>query len=67
MSEVKHPDVVVRLAGQDGNVFNLIGLVSKALRRAGLAAEVNTFQSEVMSSGSYDEALQCMMKWVTVK
>lgn len=33
-SEVKFPDISVKLVGEDGNVFNLIGLVTKALTSA---------------------------------
>ena len=33
MSEIKKPKV--KLIGEDGNVFNLMGLCVKALRKAG--------------------------------
>ena len=32
---IKHPDISVQLVGQDGNVFNLMGIVSRALRTNG--------------------------------
>lgn len=64
---VKFPDVHVQLSGEDGNVFSIIGRVSQALRRAGCApSEIETFQKQVQSSQSYDEALWVVMQWVSV-
>jgi hypothetical protein len=62
MNQPKHPDIEVTLTGQDGNVFNLMGIVSKALP----AHEVYEFRADVMSAQSYDEALRKMMEWVVV-
>ena len=63
---VKHPDISVQLTGQDGNVFNLMGIVIRALRNNGFGDEVDDFISEVTSSKSYHEALAVMMQWVDV-
>ena len=63
---VKHPDISVQLTGQDGNVFNLMGVVIRALRSNGFGNEVEDFISEVTSSKSYHEALAVMMQWVDV-
>ena len=63
---IKHPDISVQLTGQDGNVFNLMGIVSRALRTNGFGDEVDDFVSEVTSSKSYHEALAVMMQWVDV-
>lgn len=63
---VKHPDILVQLTGQDGNVFNLMGVVIRALRSNGFGDEVDDFVSEVTSSKSYHEALAVMMQWVDV-
>ncbi|AGU92000.1 hypothetical protein ADAWI_88 [Mycobacterium phage Adawi] len=62
----KFPDVHVQLTGQDGNVFFIIGKVSKALRAAGHVAEVTQFVNEVTDADSYDAALQVVMQWVEV-
>lgn len=35
MSEAKFPDVKLKLVGEDGNIFSIIGRVSKALRKGG--------------------------------
>lgn len=64
---IKFPHVHVRLSGQDGNVFFIIGRVIQALRRAGCAeSEIDAFWNEVSSSGSYDAALAVVMRWVSV-
>ena len=46
-----------RLIGQDGNVFNIIGLVKKALRDAGQSDKAGEFVARAFNSGSYDEVL----------
>ena len=63
---VKHPAISVSLTGQDGNIFNLMGIVVRALRTNGFGDEVDDFVSEVTSSKSYHEALAVMMQWVNV-
>ena len=63
---IKHPDISVQLTGQDGNVFNLMGIVIRALHSNGFGDEVDDFISEVTSSKSYHEALAVMMSWVDV-
>lgn len=56
-----------KLSGQDGNVFVLLGACRIAMRRAGVdPEEVGAMSEEVVAAGSYDEALQTMMRWVTV-
>lgn len=64
---VKYPNVTVKLTGADGNVFNLLGITSRALRNAQVTPEIiNTFLEEA-KSGDYDHAIQTIMKWVNVK
>lgn len=53
-----------RLVGEDGNVFNLIGIVLKCLQKQGLNKEAKEFSERVMKAGSYDQALQIMMEYV---
>ena len=61
----RYPDVRVRLSGEDGNVFAIIGRVRRALVQAGADDDdVKSFVSEMMGAGSYDEALQTVMRWV---
>jgi hypothetical protein len=51
----------------DGNVFFIIGRVSKTLKRAGLEAEAKEFVDKAMNTRSYDEVLQLCFKYVEVK
>ena len=55
------------LIGQDGNVFNLIGLASRALKRAGQSDKSQEMTKKAFASGSYDEALQIIMEYVEVE
>lgn len=64
---IKHPEIVVQLVGQDGNVFNLMGIVANALRKNGFGEEVQEFITDVTSSKSYHEALAVMIRWVDVR
>ncbi|ACF05087.1 hypothetical protein Nigel_84 [Mycobacterium phage Nigel] len=64
--EPKYPDVLVQMTGQDGNVFFIIGRVSKALRTAGHVAEVTEFVNEVTDADSYEAALAVVTQWVEV-
>jgi hypothetical protein len=65
---VKHPEVVVQLSGEDGNIFSIAGRVGKALRRAHVSSdEIKEFYSAVAASSSYDHALCTVMEWVTTK
>lgn len=66
MSDVKYPEIEVRLTGSDGNAFAIIGNVARAMRKAGLTSEeVREFQTEAMS-GDYNHVLQTAMRFVEV-
>jgi hypothetical protein len=56
----------VKLTGTDGNVFSLLGACTRALRKAGMTVEATALTDDVMGAGSYDEALQMMMRAVDV-
>ena len=60
---LKFPEIEVELTGSDGNAFAILGLVTRALRRAGLDAEVDAYKAEA-TSGDYDHLLVTTMKWV---
>jgi len=55
-----------KLIGQDGNVFNLIGLASKALKRAGLKDQADEMTKKCFQASSYDDALAIIMEYVEV-
>lgn len=65
-SETKYPQVEVQLTGIDSNAFNVIGAITKAMKRAGLAEEAKQFTTDAFACHSYDELLQLAMRTVTV-
>lgn len=56
-----------KLTGVDGNVYVIIGTVSKALIRAKLPEKAAEFRKEAMSSKSYDAVLQLCFRYVDVE
>jgi hypothetical protein len=52
-----------KVLGQDGNVFMLMGICSKALKNAGQDENAKQMTDEVFESKSYDEALSIMGKY----
>ena len=54
------------LIGQNGNIFNLLGIASHTLKKNGMAEEAKEMSSRVMSSGSYGEALGIIGEYVNV-
>ena len=54
------------LIGQDGNVFNLIGIASRTLKENGMASEAKEMSSRVFDSGSYGEALSIIGEYVNI-
>ena len=54
------------LIGQNGNIFNLLGIASHTLKKSGMADEAKEMSARVMSSGSYSEALGIIGEYVNV-
>lgn len=54
------------LIGQNGNIFNLMGLTSRTLRQNGMADEAKEMQNRIMSGDchSYEEALGIISEYV---
>lgn len=57
----------VQLTGKDGNVFNLLGICTKALKKVGMYQESTELTNKVFGCGSYDEALCVMMEYCDVE
>lgn len=56
--KVKYPKVKVRLTGQDGNAFFILGRVQSAMKKANISKEeIDKFIQEA-ESGDYDNLLQ---------
>jgi hypothetical protein len=67
MSDVKYPAIKVKLVGQDGNAFAIMGAVKSALKKHGVSKEeIDAYLKDSMS-GDYNHLLQTAMAWVTVK
>jgi hypothetical protein len=54
----------VKLVGENGNVFNLMVICQKALRKEGMYDEAKEMVDRIFHSGSYDEALAIMCEYV---
>lgn len=56
-----------KLIGEDGNVFSIIGKVSRTLKMAGLEDEAKEFVGKAFAAKSYDEVLQIVLDYVEVE
>lgn len=54
------------LIGQDGNIFNLIGIASRTLRQNGLAEQAKEMYDRVCASGEYYRALSIIGEYVNI-
>jgi hypothetical protein len=63
----KYPNVTVRLVGEDGNAFAIMGRVISAMREAGVPQkEIAKYMKESMA-GDYDHLLMVALRWVDVR
>ena len=56
----------VKLIGEDGNAFAIMGTVAKALKKAGFSQEHIAKYYEESSSGDYDNLIRVAMKYAHV-
>lgn len=63
-AERKKPDC--KLIGEDGNIFNLMGIASRTLRQHGMADEAVEMRDRIRESGSYDQALCIIGEYVNI-
>lgn len=56
-----------KLTGEDGNIFNLLGIARRALTRTGLREQAQEMVDRVTKAESYDKALQIIMEYVEVE
>jgi|OpeIllAssembly_1097287.scaffolds.fasta_scaffold1696219_3 hypothetical protein len=67
-TKVEYPNITVKLIGEDGNIFSIMGRVREALIDGGASdAEIKAFLLEVVGCDSYDEALRTVVRWVNVE
>ena len=62
MKKLSKPKISV--ANQDGNIFAIIGTISRELKRKGDYEKAKEMCERIMSSGSYDEALAITFDYV---
>ncbi len=65
-SESKQTKPDCPLIGQDGNIFNLVGIAAKTLKRNGLSSKASEMTERVFNSGSYEEALGIIGEFVNI-
>ena len=64
---IKFPSVRVRMIGEDGNAFAIMGRVQRAMRKGGCTSdELNEFINDA-TSGDYDHLLSVVRKTVTIE
>ena len=56
-----------KLIGKDGNVFNIIALVRKALREAGQQEKAKEFCERAFAAESYDAVLGMANEYVEIQ
>lgn len=58
---------VVKLIGENGNVFNLISIVKRALVDNGMEKEANEVVERAYKCQSYDEVLSMFTEYVEIE
>ena len=64
IAERQKPDC--ELIGQDGNIFNLMGIASRTLRENGMKEEAAEMRTRIMASDSYSSALCIISEYVNI-
>lgn len=64
ISATQKPDCP--LIGEDGNIFNLMGIASRTLRDHGMPEQAKEMSERIRASGSYDEALNIIGEYVNI-
>lgn len=64
VEKMRKPDCA--LIGQDGNVFNLVGIVARTLKQNGMKEDAKEMSSRAFASGSYAEALGVIGEYVNI-
>ena len=63
-AEPEKPDCP--LIGQDGNIFNLVGIAARTLRQNDMPEQAKAMTERVFASGSYNEALCIIGEYVNI-
>lgn len=58
---------IAKLIGENGSIFNIMGIANKALKECGMAEKANEMRNKVMTKAkNYNEALLIIMNYVEV-
>lgn len=57
---------VAKLIGENGNIFNLLGIAKKTLKANDMKDKAEVMVIRVLSSGSYEEALSIIGEYVEI-
>lgn len=64
---VKYPNITVKLVGEDGNAFFILGKCQRAMKEAKTPQEeIDNFIKEA-TSGNYDNLLFTCTKWFNIR
>ena len=59
--------ITVKLIGNDGNAFAILGAVKSAMRRAGVDKKIQDEYMKEAMSGDYDNLLSVISKYVDIE
>jgi hypothetical protein len=65
-TDIKYPEVLVQLSGNDGNAYSILAAVQSGLKRFGVSKDERDAFFEEATAGDYDALLQTCMRWVRV-
>lgn len=61
-----YPNIKIKMVGEDGNAFAILGRTVGAMRRANVSQEVIDQYLTEAKSGDYDKLIQTTIKYVDV-
>ena len=67
ISEGEKMKPVVKLSGVDGNVFSIIGTMTRSMKAQGLFKESQEFSRKAMDCHSYDAVLQLCCEYADIR
>ena len=63
----RYPEISIKLVGEDGNAFAILGKCRAIMRAHGLSPEeIDAFFAEA-SAGDYDHLLATAMRWFDIE
>ena len=57
----------VKLIGKDGNIFNLMGIASRALRKSGQEKQITEMTERIQNCSNYSEALMTIAEYCEIE